>query len=170
MVSDYTPLHITAIGTLVPVGLCVNTTSGTTITAGSNVTVTPASMAGIVPGLTLNFANGTGTAENVVVKTITSTTFTADFVNNHSGSYNITSLRGTFLGPIVVNSAGSGATLTLYNGSPNTLPKAGAAIAVIAIAAGQPLNFACTCDNGLFYTLAATSAPDLTLHYIDHSI
>lgn len=71
--------------------LLVNTTSATTITAGANVVVTPASMTNIVVGAYLYFSLGTGTAETVVVTAVTSTTFTATFANNHSSSYTITS-------------------------------------------------------------------------------
>lgn len=64
------------------------TSSSTTITAGVNV-VTPASMASIYIGSQLNFSGGTGSAETVVVTAVTSTTFTATFVNGHSGGYAI---------------------------------------------------------------------------------
>jgi hypothetical protein len=69
--------------------LLVNTTSATTITAGAGVVVTPASMTNIVVGAYLYFSVGTGTAETVVVTAVTSTTFTATFVNGHSGGYAI---------------------------------------------------------------------------------
>ncbi|HZU01526.1 MAG TPA: hypothetical protein VFA10_17795 [Ktedonobacteraceae bacterium] len=168
-VPEYTPLHITATGTLVPVGNCVNTTSSTTITAGSNVVVTPASMNGIYVGQKLNFANGTGTAETVVVTATTSTTFTATFVNNHSGAYTITSMSGTFLGKLVINQPGTSVSITLYNGSPNTLPKAGAAFAVLSgFSAGQAIPFDCSCDAGLFYSLTGTPG-DYTLTYLDQA-
>lgn len=67
----------------------VNTTSSTTITSGSNKTVTPNDMHGIHVGDQLFFTGGTGTAETVTVKTVTNTTFTADFANGHSGGYTI---------------------------------------------------------------------------------
>jgi hypothetical protein len=70
--------------------LLVNTNSATTITAGQQ-TVTPASMANIVPGAQLVFSGGTGAAETVAVQSVTSTTFTAVFANGHSGGYTITS-------------------------------------------------------------------------------
>jgi len=167
-VGEYLPLHITATGTLVPVGRCVNTTASA-ITAGSNVVVTPASMNGITPGVTLNIANGTGTAEDVVVKIITSTTFTADFANNHSGSYNIMSRRqGTFVGRFVVNKAGTTDVITLYNGNPNLSSNAGSAIAVISAAYGT-LAYECAWDAGLFYTVTGTPG-DYTLMYLDMSV
>src|SRR5579859_6451209 len=166
-IGEYQPLHITATGTLVPVGKTVNTTASAVL-SGSGVTVTPASMSNITVGMSLNFANGTGTAENVTVLSTTATTFTANFVNGHSGSYNITSLSGTFLGSIVVGAAGTGVAITLYNGSPNTLPSAGTAFAVITPTAGT-YTFNCTLDKGLFYTLTCT-AGDYTLMYLDHSV
>ncbi len=70
--------------------ILVNTTSATTISAGQN-TVTPASMANIVVGSQLVFSGGTGATETVTVQSVTSTTFTAVFVNGHSGAYTITS-------------------------------------------------------------------------------
>lgn len=161
-------MHITATGTLVPVGLCVSTTSATTITAGSNVVVTPANMANIQVGMTLNFANGTGTAEDVKVKSVTATTFTADFVNNHSGAYTILSRRGTFLGKLIVNAPGTGVTMTLYNGHTSMLPDPGSAIAVVTPTAGSTLVFDCACDKGLFYTVAGTVG-DYTITFLDQA-
>lgn len=64
------------------------TSSSTTITSGVK-TVTPASMASIYVGTQLNFSGGTGSAETVVVTAVTSTTFTANFANGHSGGYTI---------------------------------------------------------------------------------
>lgn len=169
-VGEYTALHISSAGTLVPVGLCVSTTSSTTITAGSGVVVTPTSMATITPGMTLNFANGTGNAEDVTVLSITGTTFTANFVNNHSGGYTIISRRGIDLGHIVINKIGSGCALTLYNGHPSMLSDAGSTLAVVDFTA-TPLDYSCTLDKGLFYTLTmGSSSCDLTLMYMDHAI
>lgn len=171
-VFEYVPLHITATGTTVPVGLCVSTTSSTTITAGNSVVVTPVSMSNIVSGMILNIANGTGTAEDVVVSSVTSTTFTTNFANNHSGAYTIISRRGVNLGKVVVNTAGSLGTLTLYNGHPSVLPDAGSAFAVIDCSEVTPFDYECSCNKGLFYTLAVGgggTAPDLTLTYLDHA-
>ena len=69
--------------------LPVNTTSATTIVA-STMAVTPLTMSNIVPGISLFISGGTGTAETVVVQSVTATTFTATFVNGHSGAYTIT--------------------------------------------------------------------------------
>lgn len=169
--GEYTPLRLNASGTLIPVGLCVSTTSGTSIAAGNNVVVTPLSMAGISVGRTLNIANGVGTAEDVVVKSVTSTTFTADFLYRHIGAYTIISRRGTYVGNIVVNDPGSNSLLALYNGHPSVAPDAGNVFAVF-----NPANlsgsYGCLCDKGLFYSLTVFSGgtvPDLTLMYIDQS-
>lgn len=63
----------------------VSTTTSTTITAGSR-TVTPASMTGIYVGQRLVIDSGEATSESVVVTAVTSTTFTATFVNGYSGT------------------------------------------------------------------------------------
>lgn len=68
----------------------VNTTSSTTITAGTR-TVTPASMANIFVGTQLVFSAGTGATETVTVLAVTATTFDATFANGHSGAYTIVS-------------------------------------------------------------------------------
>lgn len=70
--------------------ILVNTTSATTITAGQ-MAVTPASMANIFIGTQLVFSGGTGATETVTVQSVTQSTFTATFVNGHSGAYAITS-------------------------------------------------------------------------------
>ena len=70
--------------------ILVNTTSATTVVAGIN-TVTPASMANIQLNSFLVFSGGTGATETVVVTAVTPTTFTANFVNGHSGAYTIQS-------------------------------------------------------------------------------
>lgn len=169
-VGEYTPLHITTAGTNVAVGAQVNTTGTTSITAGSNVTITPASIVNILPGMWLNLANGTGTAENVQVASVNvaaGTFVVSSLANNHSGAYTIISYRAIYLGAIIVNGAGTSMTLTLYNGHPSTLPAAGTPFAVITLAAGQDHTFNCRCNRGLFYTLAGTTAGDYTLTYLD---
>lgn len=168
-ISEYSPLHITATGNNVPVGNCVSTTSSTIIVAGSDISVTPASMNNIAVGRRLNVANGTGTAEDVVVKTVGASSFTADFQYGHSGAYTIISNSGTFLGPLIVANPGSNVTLTLYNGHPQN-GHGSTTISVFPVASPGSLPFACALDSGLFYTLAVGSggsAPDLTLQYID---
>ena len=68
---QYRPFHITATqATATAIGNNVATTSSTTITAGPGVVVTPASMANITVGRWLNFSGGTGTFEDVLVKSI----------------------------------------------------------------------------------------------------
>jgi hypothetical protein len=58
------------------------TTVATAISTGAQ-TVTPASMAGIYAGTVLTFDPGLGSREQVVVSTVTSSTFTATFANSH---------------------------------------------------------------------------------------
>jgi hypothetical protein len=116
----------------------------------------------------LNFANGTGTAEDVVVKTVGTSTFTADFVNVHSGAYTITSKRSTSLGTVVINKAGTTDSITLYDGSPN-LSFGSRTIAVITPVAGNSLIYNCSCDLGLFYTVSGT-AGDYTINYLDQDV
>jgi len=65
-----------------------NTTSTTTVAAPGSVTITPASMKGIAVGHTLACDTpGTAAYEEVVVAAITSSTFTAPFVNTHSSGF-----------------------------------------------------------------------------------
>jgi uncharacterized protein (UPF0333 family) len=166
--GEYQFQHITGTGTNVPVGAAVGTASATTITAGSVQAVTPTTMKNIVPGMMLNFAGGTGTAEDVLVISTTSTTLTANFVNAHSGAYTISSHRGCFVGPLIVGNPGTSTVLTLYNGHPSASP-AGVVIAIISVAAtATSYPFQGSCDQGLFYTLSGTPG-DLTLQYLDHS-
>jgi hypothetical protein len=70
--------------------ILVNTTSATTITAGTR-TVTPTSMTNLYNGQQLIFSGGTGATETVVIYNLTPTTFQATFANGHSGAYAITS-------------------------------------------------------------------------------
>jgi hypothetical protein len=150
---------------VVPVGRCVNTVSSTAITAGANVVVTPASMANITSGMTLDIAGGVGTNERVLVTATTATTFTATFSSNHSGGYVISSLRGTFVGPLVVGAAGTSVVLTLYDGHPNA-SVAGTAFSVPTLGT-TPLPYGLVAKAGLYYTITASANPDLTLHYLD---
>ena len=176
-IGDYMPLHISSIGTAIPVGQCVSTTSSTTITAGAAVTVTPASLANIRPGMRLNFAHGTGTAEDIYVISVDSVggTFTANFANNHSGAYTIISYCGSFLGRLTINQAGDGTTITLYNGHPSispapTTPGFGIVAVIQPGVANTPLEFGVALDFGLFYTVATTgSVGDYTLMYADQA-
>lgn len=171
-VGQHSPLWVSSVGTLVPVGLGVSTTSGTSIVAGTDVVVTPASMANIYPGQKLNIANGTGTPETVVVKGVTATTFTADCANNHSGAYTICSVSGTFLGKLLFTDAGTAMTLTLYNGHPSVLPHPATSgiflvlpTASVVLGESQPIDI--TLDYGLFYTYTGTTAGKFLLTYLD---
>jgi len=164
-IGQYTVAHITSAGTQVPVGTAINTTTTTSIAPGS-VVVTPASMSNIIVGKRLNIVNGSNW-ENVTVAAITGSTFTAVFTGTYSGTTNIYSVDGAWLGPLVVGSPGTTNTVTLYNGLPGMKPVAGKAIAVITPSSSVgSYDFAANCDMGLFYTTAATC--DLSLHYLDH--
>lgn len=170
-IYEYIPLHVTSTGTVVPVGKLVGTTATTSVAAPGSVAITPASMANITIGMILNISHGTGTAEDVVVSAITSTTFTATFANTHSGTYNICSYKGTFLKGITVNKTGTSDIFTLYNGNPNayyagTTTAVGTPFALFNVAAVGHVEFPGVLDNGLFYTLAGT-AGDYTFWYAD---
>ena len=170
-VGEYWPLHITAAGVLVPVGRLVNTTSSATINPGTQ-TIVVASLTNIVPQMQLLFiGGGSGVSEVVQVTGInrTATSITATFAAPHNGAYSILSLYGTFLGPVVVNNAGTtGCSLQLWNGSPQMTP-AGTMIANIPLSASlNNYPYAAALDQGLFYTLVIGSGtPDITLHFLD---
>lgn len=68
----------------------VSTSSTTTITTGTAV-VTPLNMTNIFSGQQLVFTGGTGATETVMIYNVTSSNFTANFANGHSGGYTITS-------------------------------------------------------------------------------
>lgn len=152
-----------------PVGALVNTSSVTTIVVGLN-TVVVASLTNILPGMFLNVANGTGTAEDVQVTSVNVVTssFTAVFRFTHSGAYTIISLKGTNLGSICVGTPGSGVVITVYDGHPSLLPTAGSVISVISPTGGGNYGYSCVADRGLWYTVtAATTMGDITFNYMD---
>lgn len=174
-IYEYQPLHITGAGTNIAVGTQVSTTSTTAITAGNTVTVTPAAMTNIIPGMALNISHGTGTAEDVVVISTTATTFTALFQNAHSGTYNICSWKSTFVKGININQSGTAFTLNLFNGNQNayfaggtTTPSAFASIVTTAAIPVSHIELPGVIDHGLFYTLSGiTGTVDFTLWYAD---
>lgn len=160
----YQILHVSAKTTTTQaVGALVDTTATTVIAGAGVATVTPGSIANMVVGMRLAVADGTGTAEIVTITAIDAVnlTFTATFVNAHSGTYNLRSLRGTFLGPVVFGGLGSTVVLTLYNGHPAV---GGQTLAVIT-PASAPFPFAAACDQGLFYAYTGTTAGDVSIHY-----
>lgn len=77
----------------------VSTTSTAPATAGASVVITPASMIGIYPGVTLQLANADGTsAETQAVASVTSTTFTvATLSTNKTANFVISSKAPSFL-------------------------------------------------------------------------
>ncbi len=78
-------LRITNVRLVSSAANTVDTTTSTTISAGSQV-VTPASMENIYIGQRLVIDSGEATSESVVVTAVTSTTFTATFANGYSGT------------------------------------------------------------------------------------
>ena len=166
---QYRPFRIASTqATAAAIGNNVATTSSTTITAGNGVVVTPASMQNITVGRWLNFNGGTGSPEDVQVLSVTSTTFTANFVNNHSGGYTISSQRTVDLGDVVINDPGTSVVLTLYDGNPNSWA-GGTVIGVIKPASGNDNKIAKgRCNFGLFYTCSGTPG-DITIWYHDRT-
>jgi|GEM_PF-2936628 len=177
-VGEYEPFHISAAqASAAPIGAWVNTTSSTAIAAAGSATVTvtdPTQLQRVTVGMPLVISGGTGTAEVVQVTAINpgAGTFTATFANTHNGTYTITSVRGVSLGRVIINAAGSGMTLTLYNGHPaitSSAPRYGP-IAVITPVAGTTLDFDCVCDYGLYYEYSGTTAGDITVTYIEQPV
>lgn len=76
-------------------------------------------------------------------------------------------VHGTFLGSVVIGTPGTGVTITLYNGNPGG---SGVAISVITPAAVGSVDFNCTCDAGLYITIAGTTIGDYTVMALDHPI
>jgi len=176
--SPYYPFHVTAAAaTATPLGSNVSTTSATTITAGTDRVVTPASLTNIVSQLRLNFSGGTGAAEDVVVKTVNAVagTFTADFVNGHSGAYNIISFRPQYLGTLVVNAVTNLTGISIYNGSP-LLYAGGAGLGTLIASIGTPPSgtppylYNCYCNRGVFYTLTSSGVVSVTFMVTDDNI
>jgi hypothetical protein len=81
-------LKITNIRVVTSTENAIDTTTTTTISAGSQV-VTPASMTGIYVGQRLIIDSGASTSESVIVTAVTSSTFTATFANSYSGTTTI---------------------------------------------------------------------------------
>lgn len=175
-ISEYVPFHLTtAAATGTPIGTTqrVNTTSTSTIAVGLSQPFVPASFAGLYVNQVLLVYGGVGTAEVITISRIDKVGgfCYANFANTHSGTWNIQSVKGTYLGPIVVNKVGSAETLTLYQANPAATgapaPYIGAAFAIITPAAGTPYPFGLWLPYGLYYTYAATTAGDYTIHYLD---
>ena len=168
---QYRPFTINATqSTPAAIGNNVATTSTTTITAGNGVVVTPASMNNITVGRWLNFNGGTGSAEDVQVLSIDTGagTFTANFVNNHSGGYTISSQRTVDLEDVVIGDPGTSMVVTLYDGHPNSWV-GGTEITTIKPATGEDTKFhKGRINRGLFYTCSGTPG-DVTVWFHDRS-
>lgn len=170
-IGDYTaaPAISALVTTATPISsLQVNTTATTAVTAGTTATITPASMKNISAGDNLSIFGGTGTAEIVTVLSTNATTFTAAFVNAHSGTYNIVSRRPTRLGSVIINQVGTSITITLYNGNPNdtNVPNR-STIAALVPGTVTDIKYGCRAEYGLWYTVTGTTAGNYTITYID---
>lgn len=170
-IYEYQPFPVTGAATAAPVGNLVATTSTTAVAAPGSVTVTPASMNNIVIGLILNISGGTGTAEDVRVTAVTTTTFTATFANTHSGTYNISSYKSTFIKGITVNQVGTTPEIILYKGNPNakypgTSTTIGTPFADLKPTAVGFIEYPGVIDGGLFYTSSGTGI-NFTIWYAD---
>jgi hypothetical protein len=133
-------------------------------------TVTPLSMAHITVGRWLNFNGGIGSPEDVQVLSVSTTQFTANFVNSHSGGYTISSQRTVDIGTLEVNQAGTGVIITLYDGHPNAWVP-GVAFAVINPNVSEPTrNYRSRCNRGLFYIATSTGVfGNYTVTYHDRT-
>lgn len=172
-IAEYTPFHISAAGSGA-IGLTnrVQTTSTTTITAGLNQPFTPASLANFFVGMALVIYGGTGSPEMVQVIRVdkVNNLVYANFGNNHSGTWNIKSIYGTYMGPMVANKLGSAETLSFFHGDPNVTGLAGypgTAIATVTPSASNPYSYGLWLPYGLYYSYAATTAGSYTVHYMD---
>lgn len=174
-IGEYWPIHINAPAAGQAAGLTarVQTTSTTAITAGPNQPFSPASLANIYLNMALLVYGGVGTPEVITVLRVdkVNNLVYANFQNNHSGTWNIKSVKGSYVGPLTVNKLGSGETITLYHGDPavtGLAPYNGTPVAVITPAAGIPqYPFGLYLPYGLYWTYAATTNGDYTLHYLD---
>ncbi len=70
------------------------TTDATTNAAAGSITFTPASMTNIKVGVSLLIDRSLSTAENVIVDTVTGTTFTATCKNAHNGTATAITVEG----------------------------------------------------------------------------
>jgi hypothetical protein len=166
-IGGYKPYHVAAATTApAAAGMLLDTTSATAVSATGSATITlntptDGDWGQIQIGDFLIVDTG-ASCEAVVVTglNVPAKTVTATFAKTHSGTYAVRLTRGTFLGSVVVGGAGSGMTLTLYNGHPNN---GGVVIAAITPAAGASLEFNAVLDQGCFYTYTGTTAGDVTI-------
>jgi hypothetical protein len=167
------------------VGALVDASSSSAVAGAGSATIAITAAVGttleqIRPNMLLVVSDGTGTAEVISVSSFVETNanhtagnLTATFAGAHSGTYNLRSITGSDLGPVIITNAGTTATLTLYDGHPLIAsgPGAGSVIAAIPTAAGVgSLRFGAELFWGLFYTYAAGAAGDLTVHYRTHPV
>lgn len=178
-VAEYSPFHLTtAAASGTPIGQTqrVNTTSTTVIAVGANQPFAPASFVGLYVNQTLLVWGGTGTPEVITLLRVDKAGgfCYANFANTHTGTWNIQSVKGTYLGPIVMNKIGATEVITLYHANPAATgapaPYLGTAIAAITPVSSTPsYPFGLWLPFGLYYTYTATTAGDYTIHYLDES-
>lgn len=156
---DYDPILLNAATTQATAAsptLGVATRISANIPAGTSA-VTPAAMTNIRQYKHLRISDGTH-AEIVQVTAITSTTFTAKFLNAYTGPVVVSSIEGSWLGHLTMNLAGSGVTISLYDGNPDDSLANATLIAQYAPAAqGESYPLWCVAKHGLFYTLSGSS-------------
>lgn len=167
-VGTYKFFPITGVLTTAAVGNNAATTATTAIAGGgASTTVTPAAMKNLNVGDWINVFGGTGTAEYVQINAVTATTFSAVFANAHSGTYNIVTRRGIYVGSLLVGDPGTTVVVTIYNGFPGSTPDTGEQVVLTAkptVAGYIPFNG--DFDRGLFVTVAGTVG-SLAISYID---
>ncbi len=180
-VGQYTPLHLVTSVNPVGVGRCISTTAPAPAGTGLQ-TVTPAAFGGIYSGQKLKVNQGSSNPyEIIVVASVnyTAGTFTAIFANAYTGTINLVSFAdGTDLGPLVINQAGTGVTITLYNGSPLLYPLPTSpspvcpdfGVIAVLVPGASDKRYACSLDYGLFYKTTQSSFGDYTLQYRDMSV
>jgi hypothetical protein len=174
-----------ATATTQAIGALVDASSSSAVAAPGQATIAVTTAPGTTleqlrAGMLLVVSDGTGTAEVVSVSSFsltnashTTANITATFANSHSGTYNLRSITGSDLGHVIVVNAGSGVTLTLYDGHPSILsgPGAGTVIAAIPSAAGvNTFRYNCELQWGLFYQYTGTTAGDITVHFRTHPL
>jgi hypothetical protein len=166
-VPTYRAYHFSAATTqAAALGMLLDATA-TVVSAPGSATVTLTILDGdlgaVQPGIDLLICDTGASCEAAPITSINPAAkqLTATFANTHSNGFACRVSRGSYLGGLTFNTAGSGMTLTLYNGHPNNGGHPFAAI--IPPAAAMPFALACACDQGLFATYAGGTPGDLTI-------
>jgi hypothetical protein len=166
-------------------GALVDATSSSSVAGAGSATIAITAAVGttleqIRPNMLLVVSDGTGTAEVIQVTSFSETNashttgnLTATFAGAHSGTYNLRSITGSDLGPLIVAAPGVSMTLTLFDGHPLIAsgPGAGQIIATVPSAFGPgSVRYAAQLQWGLFYSYLGTTAGDLCLNYRTHPV